>query len=402
VKTARLRLTVRELRGQLVVLGVVLWAAAIFNAATPTWRLRSGQIKGTDFIQFYTLARLSADGAADRFADAGLRNRIQAAAVPGATDVSYPPAYGPQVGLALTPLGWLSYGWALAGWITLTFVVYLAIVRALIAQTRVIAGVDGVALLAAVSFPPFWYLVQYGQLSAVALLCVWLAWLAQRRESEWWSGLAIGMLAYKPPLAVPAIAILALAGEWRMVLAASACALAQVLIAGIWVGVEGLRAYGDLLAALPSQAAVLGSQAAEMHSWRGFWALLIPHEETATVAYGLSAAATIVAAAVLWRRLGDTSLRMAALILGTVLASPHLYVYDLVVLAPVWLWLTDWYLSRPDLSPTVGRMLYVGYLAPLFVQLTAIVHLQISVLCFAVLLGLLWTQLRASFEPAPT
>jgi hypothetical protein len=41
----RLRLTSRELRGQLIVLAAVLWGVAIVNASTSTPYLRSGQIK---------------------------------------------------------------------------------------------------------------------------------------------------------------------------------------------------------------------------------------------------------------------------------------------------------------------------------------------------------------------
>ena len=117
-----LRTTPRELQGQLIALGLALWAVAIVNSATPTRYLRSGQIRGTDFVHFYTLGRLAASGQIDRFDDFDAIRRTQLAAVPEATNVYFPPVYGPQVPLALAPLGWLPYGWALGVWVLLSAV----------------------------------------------------------------------------------------------------------------------------------------------------------------------------------------------------------------------------------------------------------------------------------------
>ena len=112
-----LRTTPRELKGQLIALALALWAVAIVNSATPTRFLRSGQIRGTDFVHFYTLGRLAASGQIAKFDDFDAIRRTQLAAVPEATDVYFAPVYGPQVSLALAPLGWLPYGWALAAWV---------------------------------------------------------------------------------------------------------------------------------------------------------------------------------------------------------------------------------------------------------------------------------------------
>ena len=80
---------------------------------------------------------------------------------------------------------------------------------------------------------------------------------------------------------------------------------------------------------------------------------------------------------------------MAALTLAVALAAPYLFVYDLTILAPAWIWLVDWYLSR-DLPASVGRVLYAGYLAPLVAPIVPFIHIQPSVLCLAFLLVALW------------
>ena len=46
-------------------------------------------------------------------------------------------------------------------------------------------------------------------------------------------------------------------------------------------------------------------------------------------------------------------MRMSALVLAMSLAAPYLFVYDLTILAPVWIWLVDWFLTC-DVPPAVG------------------------------------------------
>src|SRR5438045_3428245 len=96
-RAGRRFLTERRIRRHLVLLAVLLWGIAIASAATPTWRLRTGQIKGTDFVHFYTLARVGATRPPVGFADLRVQRELQIAARPESVDNWYPPAYGPQV-----------------------------------------------------------------------------------------------------------------------------------------------------------------------------------------------------------------------------------------------------------------------------------------------------------------
>jgi hypothetical protein len=142
-------------------------------------------------------------------------------------------------------------------------------------------------------------------------------------------------------------------------------------------------------------AAVLAAKPEQMHSLRAFWLLLVPnHEVFAFALYVVTSLAVLLVAAQVWRRASEPALKMASLLIAMVLAAPHLYVYDLVVLAPVWIWLTDWYLAHPRLPRTIGHTLYVGFLAPLLAVLTAVTRLQLSVLCFGMLLLWLWRWSR--------
>jgi alpha-1,2-mannosyltransferase len=394
----RLRLTPRELRGQLIVLAVALWTTAAVNTTVAGPRLRSGQIKGTDFVHFYTLARLAAEGAAAHFADSAYLRQAQLRMIPESAPEVYPPVYGPQVALLLSPLGHLSYRSALITWCAFTTLVYFGLLSVVIRTSPGLRDYFGLALLGAAAFPPFWYLLQHGQLSVLGLAAFVGSWWFLRSGNEVAAGAMLGLLAYKPPLLAPVLAVLLLARSWRMGAAAAAAAAAEILSCGLWVHTTGLRDYADLLLRLPKIAEVMAAKPELMHSLRAFWSLLFPRSSVAVVLYGITAIGVIGVAALLWRRFADLpSLRMAVLLLATVLAAPHLYVYDLVILAPAWIWLVDWFLREP-IPASVGRTLYLGYLAPLFGSVTRIVPVQLSVLCASYLLWALWRYRKERCE----
>jgi hypothetical protein len=79
-------------------------------------------------------------------------------------------------------------------------------------------------------------------------------------------------------------------------------------------------------------------------------------------------------------------LRTAVLVLASVLVSPHAFVYDAVVLAPVLIWLAGWvYGEVPILrgtSPFFALGVY-GLCLSLLVPTAAIVPIQLSVFVLA-------------------
>jgi hypothetical protein len=84
-------------------------------------------------------------------------------------------------------------------------------------------------------------------------------------------------------------------------------------------------------------------------------------------------------------------LRFGALLIATVLVSPHLTVYDLVILAPAFLPLSDWvvgdFFSQRQIA---GLLLYLCYILPLLGPVSKWTHLQLSVPAMAGLVWILW------------
>jgi hypothetical protein len=125
-----------------------------------------------------------------------------------------------------------------------------------------------------------------------------------------------------------------------------------------------------------------------MHSLHSFWEILIPWRPGVWALYLLTSFAVIGIAASIWRFSTHLALRFSALLLAAVLVNPHLYIYDLLALAPAFLMLTDWSLknSNHPAKPALDVLLYLAFLLPLFGPLAYWTHLQLSVIAFAALL----------------
>ena len=76
------------------------------------------------------------------------------------------------------------------------------------------------------------------------------------------------------------------------------------------------------------------------------------------------------------------------------LIAPHLTVYDLVILAPALLLLSDWLISMPTnaIKGQIGTALYCVYLFPLLGPTARWTHVQLSVIAMSAVLFLLWRQ----------
>jgi hypothetical protein len=134
----------------------------------------------------------------------------------------------------------------------------------------------------------------------------------------------------------------------------------------------------------------------QMHSLRSFWTLLIPSQHVASALYICSSIVVIALAAVVWRSACPKALRFAVLTLAAILVNPHLFVYDLLVLAPVLLLVVDWAVSNLH-GPHSSLLLMLSYLAfvlPLLGPLSRWTHIQLTVPVFVAWLSILYLQCR--------
>jgi len=395
-------LTPKRLRAHGLLLALTIWAFYIWTIATPALRDRNGNLKGTDFLHFYTLGSLAI---AHRGGDLYNMDAQAAAAtqrVPDARGIRYLPLYPPQVSLVFAPLAYLSYGRALAVWWLCTAVIYGASCYWIWRVCPNLRDFGGTVALVAIAFPAFFHLIAWGQTSALALACFTAGFLLLRDKREFAAGLALGCLIFKPQLGLAAAVVFIVVGRWRLLAGAALSAAAQIAAGIAHYGVGPFRSWLRTLGAVPALLPSLEPRPYQTDCLRTFWAMLVPWSGAAFGLYVVSAIVVLAGTIALWKRQESLSLKYSALLLATVLISPHLTVYDLVILAPAILLLTDWFVSHPSASQGTGTLIYLTCALPLLGPFTRWIHMQLSVIAMAALLYLLWRMRESGDSVHPS
>jgi Glycosyltransferase family 87 len=390
---SRTWLTAKRLRAHGTILLLCLWSLYVWDLSAPGLRDRNGNLKGTDFLHFYTLGSLALEHRGADLYDMKAQAMLAAQRVPEATGIRYLPMYPPAVSLLFAPLARLSYGWALSLWWIFCALLY-GICCYWTCRTCENLREPGVliALLAA-AYPAFFHLIAWGQTSALALLCFTLMFFCLRGEHEFFAGIALGCLIFKPQLGLAAGLVFLSIGAWRVLAGALMAASAQLTVGLFYYGAEPMRQWISTLAHVGALLPQLEPKPYQTHSLRTFWSMIIPWPSLSVGLYLLSAVAVLWLAIACWKRPSiPLELRYSSVLLATVLVAPHLTVYDLVILAPMFILLADWLIGHAasDAVSRMGTLLYLIYVLPLLGPFARWTHVQLSVIAMAVLLYLIW------------
>jgi hypothetical protein len=354
---------------------------------------RAHNLKGTDFLHFYTLGALArTHSGADLYnlqAQADLAGRL----VPAANGIRYLPLYPPQVSLLFAPFARFSYSVALILWLTFSASIYAGCCYAIWRSCLRLRNHKIIVVILALAFPAFWHLIAWGQTSALALAIFTLAFFALRARFEFLAGIALGCLVFKPQLGVAAALVFLVVLNWRVILGALLSAASQFTAAWLYYGVNPIRDWIHLLLNLRPLLPFMEPRLYQTHSLRTFWTMLLPWPSAALALYLITAFLILVLTIASWRSSLPLSVRYSALLFATVLLAPHLTVYDLVILAPAFLLLSDWLVSHSDYpgTPQLKLLLYLAFLLPLLGPLARWTHFQASVPVMAAILYLLAT-----------
>jgi len=396
IRSAANWLNPRRIRAHALVLAFCFWGVCAVDFATPGLFDRVGNIKFQDFLSFYVSAQLIAQDRANDLYDPQVTMEEIHAIIRQPSRAVVPNLYGPQVGLFFVALARFSFPVAARIWVLTSLLIFFACVYLVWKSCPALRPHPGIAALCVLSFPPLFHFFMRGQLSALVLACFTAAFLAFRADRRWLAGVALGSLVFKPQFLIAIPLVLLLSHAWKAFAGIVISSGAQLAFARIYFGPAVMHAYFDTLWHISRvvDAAELSLAPIQMHSLRSFWSLLVPWPQIALALYGLSSIVMIGMAAVAWKSSAPLALRFSALTLAAVLVNPHLFVYDLLVLAPMLLLMADWTLANPLLpsSATLHVLLYLAFILPLFGPLSRWTHLQLSVPVFVLLLWLLWRQ----------
>ncbi len=345
------------------VAGLVVAANALFllRYVAEAWPFAA---IGNDFTYTWVAARLAWAGQAAAAYDVAGFTRIVHALLPAMPAGEYSLAYPPPILLLLAPLGALSLPGAFFAYMLGSAALFAAALWAVCPRRAVLAAAvlaPGVAL-------NLWF-GQNGLLFG-GLLGLALAWARTRPRL---AGVALGMLALKPHLAVALGLVLLLGRRWTVLAVAAATVAALGLLS---VAVFGAAVWGQYLAGF-GRAVDLSSPVLQGLSVRGsvYWTLRVAGlaSAPALAVQGAAAAIAAVLAGRSWRRGDPPAVALAVSAAALPLILPRLGTYDLAYFA----------VAAAALAAAAGGRrrplgLALGFwLAPQLVQAAAVDDVQI-------------------------
>jgi hypothetical protein len=319
-------LTDARMRGySLILLAICTLAVVGWIAASDGLIDRNSKPIGTDFSNVYAAGTLIWQG---RPAEAYEPARQHAAekAVFGGREVPfygwlYPPFFFAVAFLVAS----LPYAWGLAIWLAASFAAYLAAMRAILPRPE--------TLLIAAAFPAVFINIGHGQngFLTAALLGGALRWLDRR---PWLAGVLIGLLAYKPQFGVLIPVALLAGGRWNTIGVAAATVAALVAVSFVTLGGGVWHAFADSMtftqAVVLEQGGIGWEKIQSVFSAMRMWGAGVHSAYAIQIALALMLAASL---AWLWQSKAAFELKASALATASLLATPYVLDYDLVVLA---------------------------------------------------------------------
>ena len=194
--------------------------------------------------------------------------------------------------------------------------------------------------------------------------------------APWWRSTVVGRGGERPfvptMLEHPRSTLFVVAPATGVAAGAAVAVLLEFGIAWAWFGGGALSGYVHNFNSVMELRPLLEAQPEAMHSLLAFFSLLLPSASLAKAAYVFSSLAVGVLAVWTWKGQAPLELRYAVLVIATVLVSPHLYTYDLVVLAPAFFLTASWLLGSSRRSLALWVLLYLAYYLS---SLEGLVHL---------------------------
>ncbi|SNS27910.1 Protein of unknown function [Tardiphaga sp. OK246] len=318
-------LTLERVRAySLIVLALGTLAFAGWIAVSDGAIDRNGKPIGTDFSNIYAAGRLTLEGKPADAYDPALQHAAEQRVF--GRDVPfygwhYPPFFLGIAALVAT----VPYGWGLGLWLVASFAAYLAAIRTILPRRE--------TLLVAAAFPAVFINVGHGHNGFLTTALLGGALLLLHRR-PWLAGALIGLLAYKPQFGV--LIPLALLADRRwitMVSAALTVAVLIVLSTGLF-GASIWQAFADSTAftrdVVLEQGGTGWQKIQSIFAATRMWGAGLP------VAYAAQfslAAGIAISLMWLWRSHAAFELKATALAVGSLLATPYVLDYDLMVLA---------------------------------------------------------------------
>ena len=279
----------------------------------------------TDFVNVWAAGRLVLDGTPALAYDWDIQKKIEVALL-GRDFVGYFAwHYPPPFLFVASFLAQFPYAVAFAGWMAISLVPCVAVVRGIVGRPF--------GLMLAVAFPMVFNNTLVGQngFLTAALIGATLYFLPMRPVL---SGICLGLLSYKPQYGLLFPFVLIASAQWRAFASAAVTVIALAFVSWLAFGAEAWQAFFHWMPMF-SQAFLSEGKATwwKLQSLYSLIRFLGGAESFAWAVHWVFTAAVATTLVLMWRSRVPYTLKAAALAAGTLLITPYLFMYDMMVLA---------------------------------------------------------------------
>jgi hypothetical protein len=279
----------------------------------------------TDFVNVWSAGRLVLDGHAAQAYDWDIQKQVQVAVLGQSYPGNFAWHYPPPFLFVASLLAHFPYAAAFVGWAAASLVPYLAVMRAIVGRPF--------GLLLAVAFPVVLTNALVGQNGFLTAALIGGALYAMPTRPIL-SGICIGLLSYKPQYGLLFPLVLIATAQWRVFITAAIVAVAMAFASWLAFGTESWQAFFHWIPMF-SQAFLIEGRAPwwKLQSLFALVRFFGGTEQLAWIFQWIMTAAVAVGLVLMWRSRIAYPLKAAALAAGTLLTTPYLFMYDLMVLA---------------------------------------------------------------------
>jgi hypothetical protein len=285
----------------------------------------TGLLAPTDFVNVWAAGKLVLDGTPALAYDWDIQKQVEVALL-GQDFVGYFAwHYPPPFLFVASFLAQFPYAVAFAGWMAVSFVPYAAVVR------RIVGRPFGWMLAGAVPMVLCNTVVGQNGFLTAALIGGTLYFLPVRPIL---AGVCLGLLSYKPQYGVLFPLVLIAAGHWRVFFSAAITVVALALVSWLAFGTDAWKAFFQWMPTF-SQAFLSDGKATwwKLQSLYSLLRFLGAPESAAWMVHWVFTASVATVVVLIWRSRVPYTLKAASLAAATLLVTPYLFMYDMMVLA---------------------------------------------------------------------
>ena len=305
----------------------VINASLLQSGLTAHWWLfdENGLGIPTDFVNVWSAGRLVLDGQPALAYDWDIQKQVQVAVLGQSYEGNFAWHYPPPFLFVAAALAHFPYATAYVGWAAISFVPYLAAMRAIVGRNF--------GYLLAAAFPVVFTNTLVGQNGFLTASLIGGTLVLMPR----WpilSGVCLGLLSYKPQYGLLFPLVLIAASQWRVFFTAAVVAI--LLAASSWVafGTESWQAFFQWMPMFNKAFLVEGRAPwGKMQSIFALTRYFGGPESFAWMLQWIMSGTVAILLAWMWRSRLSYSLKAASLATGALLITPYLFLYDVMVLA---------------------------------------------------------------------